>query len=131
MANPPTLERQWVIRVKPERAWRWALAWERVRSELGLVSEQTTELRFRTAGNCRKHGDICIFVTLARPLAECQARDTDVVKSQVEIELPIVHVELTLCVHNEPGTPIGVFVRVHGLRASRRCTAELVRVSSS
>ncbi len=47
MAHPPTLERQWVIRVKPERAWRWALAWERVRSELGLVSEQTTELRFR------------------------------------------------------------------------------------
>jgi len=86
----------------------------RVRSELGLVSEQTTELRFRTAGNRRKHGDIRSFVPWARPLAECQACDTEVVESQVEIELPIVHVEPTLCVHDETGAEIGVFVRVHG-----------------
>ena len=85
----------------------------RVRSELGLVSEQTTELRFRTAGNRRKCGDICIFVTGAWPLAECQACDTDVVESQVEIELPIVHVEPTLGVHDESSTQGGVFVRVH------------------
>jgi len=84
------------------------------RSELGFVSEQTTELCFRTAGNRRKCGDICIFVTGAWPLAECQACDTDVVESQVEIELPIVHVEPTLCVHDETGAEIGVFVRVHG-----------------
>ncbi len=84
------------------------------RSELGFVSEQTTELCFRTAGNRRKCGDICIFVIGAWPLAECQACDTDVVESQVEIELPIVHVEPTLCVYDETGTAIGVVVREHG-----------------
>jgi hypothetical protein len=39
-------------------------------------------------------------------------RDTDVVESQVEIELPIVHVEPPLCFHDESGAEIRVFVRV-------------------
>jgi pyruvate,water dikinase len=64
--HAPTLERQHFIRVQPERAWRSALVWERVHSDLGFVSEQTTELRFRTAGNRRKRGDIRSFVTGAR-----------------------------------------------------------------
>lgn len=54
-----------------------------VRSDLDFVSEQTTQLFFRTAGNRRKCGDIRSFITWAWSWAECQARDTDVVEGQV------------------------------------------------
>ena len=82
-AHAPTLERQGFIRVEPERAWRWGLTCWCVRSDLDFVSEQTTQLFFRTAGNRRKCGDIRSFITWAWSWAECQARDTDVVEGQV------------------------------------------------
>jgi hypothetical protein len=40
------LERQCFIRVDPEWVWRWALVCTFGSSDLGFVSEQTTQLRF-------------------------------------------------------------------------------------